>query len=102
MLPLYVCLEGSKLAADCGARLECLNIAKKAKVQQTLRAGPTRARLEVRRQKRCNSGGKMGSLCRGGVHIVMSAARRSDATWKDWSAAGASPSSLCRLGMPDK
>ena len=93
--PLHVCLEGSKLAADCGSRLWG-NIAKKVKFKQTLRARPTSPRLLVGRHNRCSSGGRMGSLCKGGggVCIVMSAAQRSDATWKDCSAAEARPSSL--------
>ena len=35
MSPLHVCLEGSKLVAECGARLAYLNIVKKANIMHS-------------------------------------------------------------------
>ena len=71
MLPRQVCLEGLKAEAEGGAKLDCLSIAKKPKVRHTQMDGSNGLRLEVRRQRRCRSGGKMSKR---GLHIEMAAA----------------------------
>ena len=46
-----MCLERLKAAAEGGARLDCLSMAKHPKVRHTHTDGPSGPRLEVRRQR---------------------------------------------------
>ena len=47
MSPMHVCCEGSNWAADRGARLDCLSVAKNPKVRHTHKAGSRARRVSV-------------------------------------------------------
>ena len=74
MSRLQVSNEGSNWAADGGARIDCLSMAKKPKVRHKHKAGLRAPRLGVKVQKRWSSRGRMGRRHRGGVRMEMSAA----------------------------
>ena len=66
MSPLQMCMEGLKAVEEGGAKLDCLSMSKKLKVRHTRIDGPNGPKLEIRRQRRCRSGGKLGRCRRGG------------------------------------
>ena len=68
MSPLQMCMEGLKAVEEGGAKLDCLSMSKKLKVRHTRIDGPNGPKLEIRRQRRCRSGGKLGRCRRVSVN----------------------------------
>ena len=86
MSPLQVCLEESNAEADKGAMLDCHSMTKE-QVRHTCMAGPSGPRLVVRMERRCSSGGKIGSRWRSGVRIEISASLNNEDTGNESMAA---------------
>ena len=98
--PLQVCLDGSKESAEAGTMLLCWSMAN-PNVRHNHMAGPSGLRLEVRMYNGWRRCGRVGRHLSGRVLIDISAAHKSEETWKESSVAGIRPSYLCRTLTPD-
>ena len=76
-------------------------MAKKSKVERTLRAGPMDPKLEVKVQRQWRSSGKMGGIARVGFSWICQGHLSMDDTWKESRAANVKTNSLCRILTPD-